>query len=85
MKNELDSKFILRVFDKIRNHGESRDEGYMLDGVKASTDFDGYTLYLSDALVSISFGFHNQYHIDYSEAAYYEQFTKKLDAIFKNY
>ncbi|MBE1298651.1 MAG: DUF3081 family protein [Alteromonadaceae bacterium] len=85
MKNELDSKFILRVFDKIRNHGESQGEGYILDGVKASTDFDGYTLYLSDALVSISFGFHNQYHIDYTEAAHYEQFTKKLDAIFKNY
>ncbi len=85
MKNELDSKFVLRVFDKIRNHGTKQDDAYFLEGVTARTDFDGYTLYLSDALVSLSFGFHNQYHIDYQDHEHFEQFEKKLKTINQNY
>ncbi|MEC7824638.1 MAG: DUF3081 family protein, partial [Pseudomonadota bacterium] len=46
MKNELDSKFVLQVFDKIRNNGEQVEEKYRLEGVLAFTDFDGYTLYM---------------------------------------
>ncbi|BDX07384.1 DUF3081 domain-containing protein [Planctobacterium marinum] len=85
MKNEVDSKLILAVFDKIRQNGQQADEGYLLDGVKASTDFDGYTLYLSDALVSLSFGFHNQYYFDYESQEQFEQFYKKLNNIQQQY
>lgn len=85
MKNELDSKFLLAVFEKIRQHGSKDNEKYSLDGVIAYTDFDGYTLYIEDALVKLSFGFHNQYHFDYDSASHYEAFEKKLKAIVKNY
>ena len=46
MKNELDSKFLLQVFDKIRQHGSKNDEHYQLNGITAYTDLDGYTLAL---------------------------------------
>lgn len=85
MKNEIDSKLILMVFDKIRAHGQTKDDKYLLEGVSAYTDFDGYTLYLNDALVSLSFGFHNQYHFEYQEKEHLEQFVKKLENIQKNY
>ena len=85
MKNEIDSKLILSVFEKIRQNGQQSDEGYLLDGVRASTDFDGYTLYLSDALVSLSFGFHNQYHFEYQSQEQFEQFYKKLNGIQQQY
>ena len=85
MKNEIDSKLILSVFEKIRQNGQQSDEGHLLDGVRASTDFDGYTLYLSDALVSLSFGFHNQYHFEYQSQEQFEQFYKKLNAIQQQY
>ena len=85
MKNEIDSKLILTVFDKIRQKGQQTEEGHLLDGVKASTDFDGYTLYLSDALVSLSFGFHNQYHFEYESQEQFEQFFKKLSNIQQQY
>lgn len=81
MRNELDSKLVLRVFEKIRQQGEKTEEKYFLDGISASTDFDGYTLYLSDALVTLSFGFHNQYHFDYEQLEHLEQFEKKLKQI----
>lgn len=85
MKNEIDSKFVLSVFEKIRQQGEQTEEGYRLEGIKASTDFDGYTLFLSDALVSLSFGFHNQYHFDYDSQEQYDQFYKKLTHVNENY
>ncbi len=85
MKNELDSKFLLSVFEKVRQHGDKENEQYKLDGIVAYTDFDGYTLYIEDALVKLSFGFHNQYRFDYESASHYEAFEKKLKAILKNY
>jgi len=85
LKNELDSKLLLRVFDKIRQHGEHVEEAYTLEGVKAYTDFDGYTLYIEDALVKLSYGFHNQYHFDYESSSQLEAFEKKLANIDKDY
>ena len=64
MKNELDSKFLLQVFDKIRQHGAKENEQYKLNGITAFTDHDGYTLYIEDVNVKLQFGFHNQYHFD---------------------
>ena len=85
MKNELDSRFLLSVFEKVRQHGAKEGEAYTLEGVKAYTDFDGYTLFIEDALVKLSFGFHNQYHFDYESASHYEAFEKKLKNIVKQY
>lgn len=81
MKNEIDSKFILGIFDKIRQHGEEHDGVYQLNGVKAFTDFDGYTLFLEDARVKLSFGFHNQYQFDYESKDHFDAFEKKLKQI----
>lgn len=81
MKNDIDSKFILRVFETIRLKGDKKEDVYFLGGIEASSDFDGYTLYLKDALVELSFGFHNQYHLNYEKEEHLEQFIKKLHAI----
>jgi hypothetical protein len=85
MKNDLDSKFLLDTFEKIRQHGNKQDEKYLLEGVIAYTDFDGYTVYMEDAQVKLSFGFHNQYHFDYESSDHFAAFEKKLQSIAKNY
>jgi len=85
MKNELDSKFVLRVFDKIRQEGEETEGKHRLEGGVAYTDFDGYTLYINDAKVAMQFGFHNQYHFDYQKSEDFEAFEKKLKHIDKQY
>ena len=85
MKNELDSKLVLRVFDKIRQEGEEVEGKYRLEGVMAYTDFDGYTFYIQDARVNMQFGFHNQYHFDYQKSEDFEAFEKKLKHIDKQY
>ena len=85
MKNELDTKKLLRVFDKIQQHGEAKDGTRFLEGVKGFTDFDGYTVFLEDASVKLSLGFHNQYHFDYDSTSQREAFEKKLAYIDKTY
>ena len=85
MKNSLDSKMLLRVFEKARQHGEERDGAFHLNGIKAYSDLDGYTLYLEDALVKLSYGFHNKYHFDYEKHSEFESFEKKLESIDKEY
>ncbi|MBF7072138.1 DUF3081 domain-containing protein [Glaciecola sp. MH2013] len=85
MKNSIDSKFLLQVFEKIRQHGEHKDGAHHLDGVKAYTDFDGYTVYMEDATVKLSFGFHNQYHFDYDNQSQFDAFEKKLQNIDKTH
>ncbi|WJG10478.1 DUF3081 domain-containing protein [Aliiglaciecola sp. LCG003] len=83
MKNELDSRFLLAVFEKIREHGKLVDGVYSLEGVKAFTDHDGYTLFIEDAHVKLRYGFHNQYHFDYEKEEHLQQFHKKLETISK--
>ena len=85
MKNEIDSRFILQIFEKIRENGDCKDGDYHLEGVKAYTDFDGYTVFIEDARVKLRFGFHNQYHFDYAEQAHFEAFEKKLKQIDSDY
>lgn len=85
MKNEIDSKFILNVFEKIRQHGEPKEQGHSLEGVTAFSDFDGYTVFIEDANVKLRFGFHNQYHFDYEKEEHLTQFEHKLKTIDKNY
>jgi len=85
VKNELDSKLILSAFEKIRENGEKDDGKFLLDGVYATTDFDGYTLFLNDANVELQFGFHNQYHFTYNNEEQRHQFELKLKRIDENY
>lgn len=85
MKNDLESRLLLSVFEKMRAHGEQRDGKYHLEGLIAFTDFDGYTLFIEDALVKLSFGFHNQYHFDYANRTDFEAFEKKLKFINQHY
>ena len=85
MQNDLDIKFLLAVFEKIRQHGEHKGESHILNGVRAYTDFDGYTVYLEDALVSLRCGFHNQYHYTYESSEHLAAFQKKLQSIHSEY
>jgi hypothetical protein len=85
MKNDIDSKLVLTVFDKIIKHGEKKGDEHFLMGITVYTDFDGYTLFIEDALVKLNFGFHNQYHFDYEKEEHFEKFVKKLKAIQQQY
>jgi hypothetical protein len=86
MKNELDTRDILNVYEKITSHGEVQEDGrHYLDGITAFTDHDGYTVFLEGHNTKLRTGFHNTYNLDYSTQRDAEQFLKKLKQIDKEY
>lgn len=85
MKNEIDVKFILSVYEKIHEHGEAKDGVHELEGVKGFTSHDGYTVFLENHEVKCSTGFHNTYHLDYDSQRAFDNFMKKLKYIDKTY
>ncbi|MCC5879974.1 MAG: DUF3081 family protein [Idiomarina sp.] len=85
MKNELDTRQILNIFEKIREHGEHKDERHVLEGISAFTDHDGYTVYLEGHHTKLATGFHNTYRLDYERQSDAEQFLKKLKYIDREY
>lgn len=85
MKNDLSVRLVLSVFEKIREHGEAKDERHELEGITGYTDHDGYTVFLESHDVKLRTGFHNTYHLDYDSERAYEAFSKKLNYIEKHY
>lgn len=83
MKNELDTKSLLRVYELIQLKGEPFNEGKCYKGITAFSDFDGYTIYLEASGVLLRFGFHNTYHLDYDHANQKKQFLAKLENLIK--
>ncbi|MFD1007761.1 MULTISPECIES: DUF3081 family protein [Oceanisphaera] len=85
MQNELNNKVVLEVFDKIRRFGEPYEDGHRLDGVVASSDFDGYSAVLSGSGVTLQINFHQSYEFDYSSEKLKGQFMDKIDYIHRHY
>ncbi|MCF6434348.1 DUF3081 family protein [Pseudoalteromonas sp. MMG022] len=83
MKNELDSKTILSVYEYIQKHGDVAEEGKLYGGITAFSDIDGYTVYLKGSGVLMRFGFHNTYHLDYEHDKHKDDFIRKIEQIKK--
>ncbi len=78
MKNELDNKQILAVYERIQKRGKATNESKHYQGITAYSDIDGYTIYLQGSGVILRFGFHNAYHLDYEHDKHKDDFLKKI-------
>lgn len=85
MKNQLDIQLMLSVFEKVRSHGLARDGEYELDGMRVSSDFDGYTAFFDFEQTSLTIGFHNQYQFNYANNEALEAFLDTANRIARNY
>lgn len=85
MKNNLESKLILQVYELIHQHGEVYEQGKHYEGITAFSDIDGYTIYLQGNGVLLRFGFHNKYDLEYEHSKLKDEFLKKLDFIAKQF
>ncbi|MCO7190543.1 MULTISPECIES: DUF3081 domain-containing protein [unclassified Pseudoalteromonas] len=83
MKNEIDSRQILAVYEYIQQHGEADENGKLFEGIRAYSDPDGYTIYLEGSALLLRFGFHNTYHMDYQHEKNKEDFINKLNFIYQ--
>lgn len=81
MKNSIDLKSCLSVYDKVISQGEKSGEEYTLEGIKAWTDFDGYNCFLQYKDVTITLMFHGKYDVKFEQAESLTLFEKKLIAM----
>lgn len=84
-KGLINAHQAIRVYQKIREHGTKNGAEYALNGLSGSTDFDGYTVFLSDGKVSLSVHFHYKYTLDYKYPQALDAFIEKIRLIDKNY
>ncbi len=71
----------LRAYQYIIDHGERDQGGHVLCGITAQTDYDGYSMTLSDGETTLRLLFHNKIRIDTSGRRALLAFRKKLAAL----
>ncbi|MEW5250616.1 DUF3081 family protein [Microbulbifer sp. 2201CG32-9] len=77
-EHKIDVKQALRVFDKVTREGEKRDGSWYYRGLTVSTDFDGYTVFISSGKVQLTIFFHNKYTVDCGNARDLQDFIHLL-------
>lgn len=84
MPADFDIKEALIVYQKIVERGEARKDRYYYKGLFASSDFDGYNLYITDDKVSLEIFFHNKYEFQFPNNFYKKEFLEKFHKISKS-
>ncbi|GAA5526052.1 hypothetical protein Maes01_02641 [Microbulbifer aestuariivivens] len=78
IEHKVDVKQALRVFDKVTKNGEKREDGWHYRGLTCSTDFDGYTVYISNGKTLLTVFFHNKFTVDYANPVELEELVDLL-------
>lgn len=82
---KLNSRTALLAFQIITDKGEKAEEGYTLDGVTATSDIDGYTLQLSNGVVTAHVMFHHSISIDTPDNRATKNFMSRVERLIKNH
>jgi flavin-dependent dehydrogenase len=78
---KVDIALALRAYQTVVDHGERDEEGFVYKGLRASTDFDGYTVTLSDGTISLQIYFHNRFSIEPSNGRAIDRFLALLHRV----
>lgn len=80
-ERKVDHRLVLKVYQHVMDHGRPDDAGRELDGLHARSDFDGYTVSLSDGTVTVRALFHNTLAIDAPSGKALETFVRRLERL----
>lgn len=83
MDDKIRVKEALEVFGKITTKGTKTDDGFVLNGIQAKSDIDGYTIILCNDYVNLTVFFHNKFTFEYSSAKERDLFLERMRAIKK--
>ncbi len=83
METNFDIKKVLRVFQKVVDHGQKVENAYRFGGISVESDFDGYNLLLCDDAVKLHIFFHNTHKFEYKRSVELEAFMEKINHIDK--
>jgi len=79
LKNLLDLKTCLSIFDHVLGKGKKIEGGYEYKGFKAWHDFDGYYCYLYHDKVTLTMMFHGKYDLDYPDKEHLDNFEQRIN------
>ena len=85
LKQKVDVRKALKAFELIRRFGEQEGDEFRLNGISASSDFDGYNLLLKDARVKLHIYFHNKFECNFDSSRALDAFLSKLEALVAHY
>jgi hypothetical protein len=77
-ERKIDVRLALRAYQNVLQHGVQDADGHHLEGLTASSDFDGYTVSLSDRVVTIRLLFHSRIAIEAPSGRALETFIERL-------
>ncbi|WP_394176755.1 DUF3081 family protein [Thalassotalea litorea] len=81
MQDAIDIKQALRVCNKIMSHGQRLERGHKLGDLTVESDYDGYTLTLSDHAVTLQIFFHNKHQLDCKRVIELDAFLQKVEKL----
>lgn len=85
MSEKLKARDLLIAFGHIQAHGELRDNVYYLNVLRGESGHDGYTVAISDELVTATVGFHNSIDFDAPSHKALEQFIERVESLNASY
>jgi hypothetical protein len=62
MKNSVDVRTLLSVYEKVKTQGQHFENSCKLEDITCTESPDGYCVNLADNNVSLDINFHNTYH-----------------------
>lgn len=84
-EQKIETRLLFSVFEKVRTHGKPHDDGWMLDGLIAKSDVDGYNISLEDSFASVSIHFHNTVSVQCEKERHLDEFLSKIELIDRQY
>ncbi|MGK0440338.1 MAG: hypothetical protein ACJA0N_000124 [Pseudohongiellaceae bacterium] len=81
MNEKIDIKIALLAFNTIISKGIKSGDEYVLNGLTAHTDFDGYTVTIRNDYVRLDIHFHSKFSFDYSNNKEKTLFLEKINAM----
>ena len=80
-ERKVDVALALRAFNKVRESGERDGEGFVYGGLRASTDFDGYTVILTDEVTTLRIFFHNKFSLEPTRGKAVERLLSRIKRV----
>ena len=81
MKDKIDVRLVLRAVARILEKGQPTENGAAYRGLRVESDYDGYTVTISNDAVRLNVLFHNRYEIDYRSTPAVDDFYETIRKI----
>jgi len=79
--NTLTNRNLLEIFELITAQGIKSNAGYEFAELKACSDFDGYTCWITFNDLTVTLLFHGKYAFDYTNPKTLNEFLNKVSQL----